>query len=61
MPKNIFFMSFLYVFIACAMFVAATVHSTPTEERGMTIASHTQESFRGVHHPTLTDSLWPRR
>lgn len=27
MPKNIFFMSFLYVFIACTLFVAATVHS----------------------------------
>lgn len=32
MPKNIFLMSFLYVFIACAVFIAATVHSAPIGE-----------------------------
>lgn len=32
MPKNIFFMSFLYVFIACTLFIVSTVHSTSIKE-----------------------------
>lgn len=32
MPKNIFFMSFFYVFIACVTFIAVSVHSQPTGE-----------------------------
>lgn len=32
MPKNLFFMSFLYVFIACTLFIAATVHSASIRE-----------------------------
>jgi len=39
MPKNVFFMSFLYVFIACAMFIAVSVHSKPTGDMTAYIAA----------------------
>ncbi len=32
MGKNLFFLSFLYVYIACAVFIAATVHSAGLPE-----------------------------
>jgi hypothetical protein len=32
MGKNLFFLSFLYVYIACALFIAATVHSADSPE-----------------------------
>lgn len=32
MPKNIFFISFLYVFIACTLFIGSNVHSASIKE-----------------------------
>lgn len=32
MPKNICFMTFLYVFIACTLFIASSVHSASIKE-----------------------------
>lgn len=39
MPKNVFFLSFLYVFIACAMFITVSVHSKPTGDMAAHIAA----------------------
>lgn len=56
MPKNIFFMSFLYVFIACAFFIASTVHSTSIKADTLNLA------FRNVKAVAAAgDSAWHRQ
>ena len=39
MGRNLFFLSFLYVYIACTLFIAATVHSAPLQE-DMTLVAY---------------------
>ena len=50
MPKNVFFMSFLYVFIVCAMFIVTTVHSAPTRDGRAHIAAVENLSNGGYAH-----------
>ena len=50
MPKNVFFLSFLYVFIACAMFIAVSVHSKPTGDIAAHIAAAENNPIAGYGH-----------
>lgn len=62
MPKNIFFMSFLYVFIACVMFLAVSVHSQPTGDTAAYVA--TAESYASAGYGHLLHRAcapWSRR
>ncbi len=45
MPKNIFFMSFLYVFIACTLFIVSTVHSASIRD-DMAARSHEVKALK---------------
>ena len=62
MPKNVFFMSFLYVFIVCAMFIVTTVHSAPTGEDSVHSAV-VENLSNGIHAYRLHNagSPWYRK
>ena len=62
MPKNVFFMSFLYVFIACAMFLAVSVHSQPSGDPAAYVAaaeSYTTADYSHLLHRACAP--WSRR
>jgi hypothetical protein len=49
MGKNLFFLSFLYVYIACTLFIAATVHSTGLPETMAPFQYRSAAELAGSH------------
>ncbi len=49
MGKNLFFLSFLYVYIACALFMAATVHSADLPEDMAPVIYRIAAELAGSH------------
>lgn len=49
MGKNLFFLSFLYVYIACTLFIAATVHSAGLPEDMAPFPYRIAALFHGSH------------
>lgn len=62
MPKNVFLMSFLYVFIACAVFITVTVHSKPTGDMAAHIAvAESYSNSEAGHWLHNAGSSWYRK
>lgn len=49
MGKNLFFLSFLYVYIACTLFIAATVHSAGLPESKAPVPYRIAAELAGSH------------